>query len=74
MGWASGTDVFDSVVDAVIEYIPINKVEEVMEKIATPLWDGDWDTENESKYYDAYLVHIMYRKGFIEEDEYRQYL
>lgn len=68
MGWGSATQIFDNVMDAVIEYIPIDKVESVVEKIAVPLWQEDWDTEMESKYFDAYLLPVMRRRDMLDDD------
>lgn len=68
MGWGSATQIFDNVMDAVIEYIPIDKVEGVAEKIAEPLWMDDWDTEMESKYFDSILLPIMRRRDMLDHD------
>ena len=73
MGWCSATQIFDDVVDAIVEYIPEDKIEEVMEQIAIPLWDGDWDCEYDSKYFDSHLIHIMHRRGDIDDDDYEYY-
>lgn len=68
MGWGSAVDLFDEIMDAIIPYVPINKLEEVAEKIANPLWMGDWDTEMDSKYFDSILLPIMRRRDMLDDD------
>ena len=61
MGWCSGTEIFDAVLDAALPYVPESEHEAFAAKIAEPLWDGDWDCENDSKYWEL-LEPIMQRK------------
>lgn len=70
MGWCGATGIFDDVMDAVIDYIPEDKLEEVAEKVAKPLWDSDWDCESESAYFDTLLTPIMFRLGYMSKHEY----
>ena len=59
MGWGSGTSLFDRAVDAFFE---LNDNEEDRKTFIFKMWDAfsdsDWDTEDESKYYD-YLAPII---------------
>lgn len=73
MGWCSATEIFDSILDSVLEFIPEDKVESVIESIAVPLWDADWDCESDSKYWNSHLVHLMHKRGDIDDDDYRYY-
>lgn len=45
----------------------------VVEQIARPLWDGDWDCEYDSKYFDSHLVHVMHKVGHLDDEEYEYY-
>lgn len=48
MGWCSGTDLFDKVIDA----IPKNDLSVALfEKIIGAFEDNDWDCQGESKHY-----------------------
>lgn len=61
MGWCSATGIFDGILDAVLPIIPEEKREEVIEAIAVPLWEGDWDCEMDSRYWPL-LEPIYYRR------------
>lgn len=74
MGWCSTTGIFDEVMDAVIPYIPEDKVNEVMLQVAKPLWEGDWDCESDSRYWNSHLVHIMHERGRIDDEDYQYYV
>lgn len=60
---------FDSVLDAVLDYLPEDKVNDVIWKIAQELWDGDWDCESDSKYY-YLLLPMMHEAGMVDDDDY----
>lgn len=62
MGWCSATGIFDNILDNVLEYIPEDKVEAVIQAIAIPLWEGDWDCEEDSKYWE--LLEPIYRRRY----------
>lgn len=68
MGWGSATNIFDRIVDEVIEYIPEDRRLRVLEKIAEEFWMEDWDTEMESRYFDAYLLPIMRKRDMLDDD------
>ncbi len=56
MGWTGGTEIFDSVVEATINYIPENKQREVYKDVIGVLEGGDWDTQCESEYADHPVI------------------
>lgn len=62
MGWGSAVDIFDGVMSAVLKYVhnPMDQ-DEVAYGVAKILWDGDWDTEQDSEYYDRFS-HILSAK------------
>lgn len=86
MGWASATYIFDAAVNVATEYAPkvylptgeeVTPWETVREIVASmyqnlPL--EDWDTQNESEYWADHLVHVMYRLGEVDAEEYVHYL
>lgn len=49
MGWCSGTDIFDEVVQSLKAG---DAPKETLKKLAVVLEDHDWDCQNESKYWD----------------------
>lgn len=71
MGWGGATDIFDSVVDLLLEVgskplfngeYPPHEVSYMVNKAYTGIeWD-DWDTESESRYWE-YLEPVM-RKNY----------
>jgi hypothetical protein len=67
MGWCSGTEIFDRVLDSVLEYIPAEDREKVIERIAIPLWEGEWDCETDSDYW--YLLKPIYERRYGPVDE-----
>lgn len=66
MGWCSATGLFDDILDTVLEYIPEDKVSEVVEAIAIPFWEGDWDCEMDSKYWELLKPIYIERFGDFE--------
>lgn len=72
MGWGSATAIFDGAVDAAMLFVPQNAIMQrsVVEAMYTKVdWD-DWDTQDESKYYNSDLIHIMLGRHEIEVDDY----
>lgn len=61
MGWASGTDYFDGALDIFLPYIPKSLHDSLIEKWYSVIAEGDWDTEEESNYYDK-LEPILRKK------------
>jgi hypothetical protein len=76
MGWGSATGLFDGAVTVALKFAPDNELMKhaVVHEMYTKInWD-DWDTQDESKYFDQYLIHVMYELGEIEKDYYDEYL
>ncbi len=61
MGWSGGTDYFDLYVDLVLQYVPQEKQEDLIYKWYKILVEGDWDTQDESAYWDL-LRSILVKK------------
>lgn len=69
MGWASGTELFDKVIDAVLSELGPNirtsrypeDMDNCIESIITAFEDADWDTQSESEYYDHPMVQRVFR-------------
>jgi hypothetical protein len=57
MGWGSGTSYFDVPLDLMLEYVPEDKRKEVVEKLYRHISDGDWDTQNESAYFELLVKY-----------------
>lgn len=81
MGNAGGTDVFDAMVDIALRYAPHNNTDlgaqvpaKIRMKIIADAYDAmagtDWDTQDESKYFNTDLIHLMYHRGEIDQDYY----
>jgi hypothetical protein len=58
MGWSSATEIFDIVVEKIIDVkaIPDDDKAEVIVALYEVLRDNDWDTFGESEFYDNPLV------------------
>jgi len=62
MGWASGVEIFDVVAGALLDdKKEINK-KKVLKSLINVLEDGDWDTQNDSDYYDHPLVQEIFKE------------
>lgn len=76
MGWASATPLFVGAVDVALKFIPaVNDshaeiiVRAVVEAMYTQIeWD-DWDTQDESNYFDPYLRDVMIQLGEIDPED-----
>ncbi|AXH67365.1 hypothetical protein SEA_WOFFORD_228 [Streptomyces phage Wofford] len=69
MGWGSGTRYFDYPLDLMLECVPEEKRKEVIEKLYQFIRDGDWDTVNESAYFDLLVEYDIDSYG-VYADEY----
>lgn len=75
MGWCSGTDVFDGVLEHFLTKKGVKKepdVESVIKGLIQALWDHDWDCEQDSAYWEHPLVQKVFRKldpRMFEENE-----
>jgi len=59
MGWCSGTVVFDAVCDALLA--DNADKEYAIKSLIQALWDGDWDCENESEYFNNPIVKRCFK-------------
>lgn len=82
MGWGSATPIFDTAVDVALEFLPTSGlatkpqvlIKAIVEKMYKELPLDDWDTQDESNYYDEYLIHVMYDMGEVDENHYQYHL
>jgi|1185.fasta_scaffold09862_2 hypothetical protein len=59
MGWCSGTQIFDAVLNAALPHITDKAARDrFVYQIAVSLWDGDWDCESDSDYYEEFQ-HVL---------------
>ena len=68
MGWASGTQFFDGPLDLMLEYVPEDKRKEVIEKLYRIIRDGDWDTVDESAYFNLLVKYDIDGYGELKND------
>lgn len=67
MGWSGGTEVFDGVVGVLLnEPIPDESKLGIMNALVRALNDQDWDTHNESLYWETDLVEELFRELYPE--------
>lgn len=67
MGYAGGTDVFDGALNIFLKYVPEEEIDTVLMAWYDVVRDMDWDTVNESDYYDM-LEPALRASGEIDED------
>lgn len=63
MGWCSGTEIFDTIVGALVDNKPVDK-KEVIKELITALENADWDCQCDSEY----IQHPLVKEAFIELD------
>jgi len=68
MGWAGGTQFFDGPLDLMLEYVPEDKRKEVIEKLYRTIRDGDWDTVDESAYFNLLVKYDIDGYGEYRND------
>lgn len=68
MGWAGGTAFFDGPLDLMLEYVPEDKRKEVIEKLYRTIRDGDWDTVDESAYFNLLVKYDIDGYGEYKND------
>lgn len=85
MGWASGTSLFDGAVRVALEHAPVHNTDDgaqvrphIRRKIIQSMYrafdDYDWDTEDESEFFESDLIHIMRDLGRIDDEWYEEFL
>lgn len=63
MGWCSGTDIFDPVVKHCLNSDMTDEQKKGVIKALIPaLWDGDWDCESDSDYWEHPLVQAVWKE------------
>ena len=61
MGWASGTAVFDPVVEAILEMeAPLHEKKQVIKTLIDVLENMDWDTQCESEFFEVPLIKSIF--------------
>ena len=74
MGWGSATHLFDGAVDAALEgmvaytRITSGHIRGAVRRAYDIGWD-DWDTQDESKYFDPHLKEYMHELGEISDPD-----
>lgn len=69
MGWSSGTDIFDSVVEELLqgdEHLNSDKSLSVIRVLVEALENRDWDSQYESDYYDHPIIGGLLGNDFEE--------
>lgn len=74
MGWASGTDIFDSTVKEVLKVDDTKLRRRIITALAAAMEDHDWDVQCESEYWEHPEVRDIFKClhpdwDFDEEDE-----
>lgn len=64
MGWCSGTEIFDKVVDYVIHQLPAGDREKrrLLCAVIDALEDHDWDCQQDSRFYSHPTVQAAMKK------------
>lgn len=68
MGWAGGTGYFDYPLSLMLEYVPEDKRKEVIEKLYWDIREGDWDTVDESAYFNLLVKYDIDGYGKYKDD------
>jgi hypothetical protein len=76
MGWAGATDIFDGAVEVGLRLLPAQpldtmdaRVSKVVHDMYTQIDWADWDTQDESEYFDPYLRQVMIDIGEIDAED-----
>ena len=80
MGWASATPLFDGAVDTTLKFLDAvhptmvgsqhgAMIRAVVEAHYEVYKTSDWDTQDESNYYEPYLRDLMVANGEIDPDD-----
>lgn len=69
MGWSSGSEIFDPAVSQILKLdVPDKDKVKVILALAEALVDADWDTVQESDYWEDPLVRKAFKKIFPDWD------
>lgn len=66
MGWSGGTEIFDGALDTFLSFVPEDSHQDLIEKWYKVFEDTDWDTEDESKYWDK--LELILQRNDSEQD------
>jgi hypothetical protein len=74
MGWCSGTEVFDAVLNEILDVKELSdkRKKKIIEVLVDVLKDQDWDCEPDSEYWDHPLVRSVFMDLYpdmFEDDE-----
>lgn len=69
MGWAGGTELFDGALNIFLKYVPEEDIDTVLMAWYDVVTDADWDTVDESDYYDM-LRPALVKAGEVDDDLY----
>jgi hypothetical protein len=65
MGFCSGTDIFDPVIDCILKQSPDRlhpeARRELIRALILALWKHDWDCETDSEYFENPIVHEVFK-------------
>jgi hypothetical protein len=64
MGFCSGTDIFDPMVEAILNLQSVSDRQrrDVIRALVIALEDHDWDCQSESRYYDNWHVQRVFKE------------
>ena len=70
MGWCGGTEIFDVVAKELLDDEPVNKTA-LLIAVIDALEDGDWDCQNESRFWEHPTVREIMKErhpSWFEDD------
>lgn len=64
MGWNGGTAIFDAVTGEVFSFprLPTEAITDILHVLVDALEDQDWDTHNESQYWNTPIVRQLFQE------------
>jgi hypothetical protein len=68
MGWSSGTEIFDAGLNIFLKYVPEEAIDSVLLHWYDVVTAQDWDTVEESDYYDM-LRPVLVANGELDDDD-----
>lgn len=77
MGWGSGTELFDNVVDKALELFDVPPDDHLIQEVVDAMYEAfvcsDWDNEGDSKYWFPYLLETLHNRGDVDDEDYAFY-
>lgn len=68
MGWGGGTEYFDYPLHLMLKYVPKDDRKGVIEKLYHHVRSGDWDTVNESAFWDLLVEYDIDGYGAYKDE------